>query len=159
MTKSKNFIQTLKPGVPKRILIFTAALVWTFAGGMLLFKGYTMLMLNTEILWAKIGISFTAGIIFFVYLFSNISLKHILRIVNLPEDRPCIFSFLSWRSYLLMTIMIGLGITLRTTGIIPPVYLSPFYIAMGTPLFMSAFRFYFYGFFYQNAVNKNTPSK
>jgi len=53
----------------------------------------------------------------------------------------------------------GLGITLRITGFVSPIYLSLFYIAMGTPLFMSAFRFYFYGIFYQNAVKKGTTSK
>jgi len=159
MAKPKTFFQAIKPGVPKRGLIFVAAIVWSFAGGMLLYRGYTMLMLNPEMFWLKIGISFIVGVIFFVNLFSNISLKHILRIVNLPEERPCIFSFLSWRSYFLMSIMIGLGITLRMTGFVSPIYLSFFYIAMGTPLFMSASRFYFYGIFYQNAVKKNTSSK
>lgn len=93
MTKSNTFFQTLKPGIPKRYLIFVAAVVWTFAGGILLYRGFLMLMLNHEMLWEKIVGSIIVGIIFFVYTFSNISLKHILRIVNLQQDRPCFFFF------------------------------------------------------------------
>lgn len=154
MSKSNTFIQALKPGIPKRYLIFVAALLWSFAGGMLLFRGFSMLLPDMELLWVKITGSFIGGLIFFVYIFSNISLKHILRIVNLESERPCIFSVFNWRSYLMMAIMISFGITLRMTEIIPLKYLSFFYIFMGTPLFLSAFRFYYYGIYYQKAVKK-----
>ncbi|HEY5590205.1 MAG TPA: hypothetical protein VIK55_04230 [Paludibacter sp.] len=156
MTKSNTFFQTLKPGIPKSYLIFVAAIVWTFAGGMLLYRGFSMLIPDTELLWVKLTGSFIVGIIFFVYTFSNISLKHILRIVNLQQDRPCFFSFFNWKSYLMMVIMMSFGITLRMTGIVSPKYLSIFYIAMGTPLFLSAFRFYFYGIYYQKTVKKRS---
>jgi hypothetical protein len=54
----------------------------------------------------------------------------------------------------MMAIMMSFGITLRMTGFVSPKYLSVFYIAMGTPLFLSAFRFYYFGLFYQKAVKK-----
>jgi len=154
MTKSNTFFQTLKPGIPKSYLIFVAAIVWTFAGGMLLYRGFSMLIPDTELLWVKLTGSFIAGMIFFVYIFSNISLKHILRIVNLESERPCIFSVFNWRSYLMMAVMMSFGVTLRMSGIISVKYLSFFYIFMGTPLFLSAFRFYYYGSYYQKAVKK-----
>jgi len=154
MTKDKTFFQTLKPGIPKRYLIFVAAVLWSYAGGMLLFRGFSMLETDMELLSVKITGSFIGGLIFFVYVFSNISLKHILRIVNLESEHPCIFSVFNWRSYLMMAVMISFGITLRMTEIIPLKYLSFFYIFMGTPLFLSAFRFYYYGVFYQKAVKK-----
>ena len=154
MNKNSSIYQILKPGIPKRYLLFVAALVWTFAGGMLLYRGLSMLELYPQMIWLKIMGSIIAGIVFFVFMFSNISLKHSLRIVNLKLDRPCLFSFFNWRSYLMMAIMMTFGITLRMTGIVSPKYLSVFYIAMGTPLFMSAFRFYYFGIFYQNAIKK-----
>ena len=71
-------------------------------------------------------------------------MKHITRIQNIQEQKPCIFSFFNGRSYLLMSIMITAGVTLRLSGMVPIGYLSLFYIAMGTPLLISALRFYKY---------------
>jgi len=44
----------------------------------------------------------------------------------------------------MMTVMMTVGITLRLSGIVPITWLSLFYISMGTPLFISAVRFYIY---------------
>ncbi len=148
MITLKNIFLKLKPGIPKRYLLFVAALAWTFAGGMLLVRGFTFLNSHTSMLWEKISGSLIGGIIFYLILFSKISAKHIRRIVNLHEDKPCAFSFFDLKSYGLMSIMITTGVLLRLSGIIPMIYLSVFYISMGTPLFLSAFRFYYSGFRY-----------
>lgn len=140
-----NFsLQTCKPGIPKRYLMFVAAVVWTFAGGMLLFRGFSILKCNNRaIILGELG-CMVAGIVFYRFMFAAISLKHIHRIQNLQLEKPCIFSFFNGRSYLLMTMMITSGIALRISGIVPVACLSFFYIAMGTPLLISAFRFYYY---------------
>ena len=148
MTKFYSFLKLVKPGIPKRYLLFVAAVVWTFAGGMLIYRGLAMLDFNSGLLWVKISGSLIAGVLFYIFMFSKISLKHTNRILNMQQERPCAFSFFNWRSYFLMSIMISFGITLRVTGIVPTKYLSLFYMAMGTPLFMSAFRFYYFGFKY-----------
>ena len=151
MTKFYSFLKLIKPGIPKRYLLFVAAVVWTFAGGMLISRGLAMLDFKSGLLWEKILGSLIAGILFYIFMFSKISFKHTKRIVNIKEERPCAFSFFNWRSYFLMSIMISFGITLRVTGIVPTKYLSLFYMAMGTPLFISAFRFYYFGFNYKKA--------
>ncbi|MDR3654022.1 MAG: hypothetical protein P4L34_13765 [Paludibacter sp.] len=156
MSSINLLLQTYKPGIPKRYLLFVAAAVWTFAGGMLLFRGFTMLLLYPQMLWLKIGGSLIGGIIFFVLMFSKISYKHTHRIINLQHEHPCFFSFFNWRSYFLMLIMMSSGIFLRKTGIVPLEYLSVFYVTMGIPLFLSAFRFYYNGFNYQNVSTKLT---
>jgi hypothetical protein len=46
-------------------------------------------------------------------------------------------------SYILMSLMITAGISLRKSGILPPLYLSVIYVTMGIPLFFSSFRFYY----------------
>lgn len=79
-------------------------------------------------------------------------MKHSRRIINMEEQRPCLFSFFNFRSYLMMALMISMGILLRKTGIVPLSYLSFFYILMGIPLLMSSFRFYYYGFRYSKAI-------
>jgi len=143
MKTNSSFLKTFKPGIPKRYLLFVAAFMWTFASGMLLYRGFSTLIFNSSLtLFEGMG-SIFCGIIFYVFMFSKISLKHINRILNIKIDRPCLFSFFNWRSYILMSIMISCGVTLRLTGIIPLLYLSLFYITMGTPLFLSALRFYY----------------
>jgi hypothetical protein len=148
MNNSNSILKYLKPGIPKRYLLFVAAVVWTFAGGMLLFRGYGMMVLNPEWIWLKTTLSIAAGILFYAKMFSRISSKHIARIKEMNHERPCFFSFFNWKGYMMMVPMMTLGILLRTTGIVSPIYLSVGYIVMGTPLLLSSFRFYFSGFNY-----------
>ena len=67
----------------------------------------------------------------------------------MKEAHPCFFSFFNFRSYLVMFFMIGMGITLRTTGWVPLVYLSYLYLTMSVPLLLSSVRFYYTGIFYR----------
>jgi len=148
-----NFIQSLKPELPRRYLLFIAALVWTFAGGMLLYKGSMLFLQNYHFFWLRLIGSAIGGIMFYILLFSKISFKHTRRIVNLKNDNPCAFSFFDIKSYILMTVMITSGIMLRKSGLLAQEYLSVLYITMGIPLFLSAFRFYYYGIFYGEVVD------
>jgi len=144
-----SFAQTLKPWAPKRHLLFFAAAIWTFAGGMLLYKGISLVDSTTTHLGLKIAASMVGGALFYQLLFSKLSLKHTKRIVELKTDKPCMFSFFNIRSYILMVIMITSGILLRVFGIIPLHYLLVVYITMGIPLLLSSFRFYYYGIYYK----------
>lgn len=143
-----NLLQSLKPDLPRRYLLFIAAIVWTFAGGMLLYKGSTLFLSYRNFFWLRLISSAICGILFYLLLFSKISFKHTRRIVNLKNDNPCLFSFFDLKSYILMTVMITSGILLRNSGLVAPEYLSILYITMGIPLFLSAFRFYYYSIFY-----------
>ena len=147
-TKVK-ILTILKPAGPKRALLFVAALVWTFAGSMLLYKGFKMLDPNPSLLWLKLLLVLLGGILFYQKLFSKLSLKHTLRILKMKEAYPCFFSFFNFRSYLVMCFMISMGITLRTTGWVPLVYLSYLYLMMSVPLLLSSVRFYYTGIFYR----------
>jgi hypothetical protein len=141
-------LSILKPAVPKRALLFVAALLWTFAGSMLLFKGYKMLDQEVSYLWIKLTVTFLAGLAFYWKVFSGLSQKHTLRILNMKVDYPCVFAFFNVRSYLMMALMISMGITLRKTGWVSPSYLAYLYLTMSVPLMLSSVRFYYTGFFY-----------
>ena len=145
MIKLNSILNTLKPSLPKRYLLFVAAVVWTFAGGMLLFRGFSVLKFSSTGIVVEEAVSIIVGVVFYIFMFSHISLKHIVRIQNNPIERPCLFSFFNWRSYILMSTMISLGVTLRLSGWVPVQYLSLFYVTMGTPLFLSSLRFYVNG--------------
>ena len=95
-----------KTGIPKKYLLLVAALFWTFAGCMLLVRGFATLKFNFRSRLPEETGSILAGIIFYKFMFSKISLKHINRIQSIKLARPCIFSFFNKRSYILMTIMI-----------------------------------------------------
>ena len=137
-----------KAGISKKYLLFVAAIVWTFAGVMLIKRGIGLVS-ETKL---TLGLSFLIGIfggtIFYMLLFSGISLKHSLRISLIKVEKPCIFSFFNFKSYIMMLIMISGGIILRTSDILDHSGIGTFYIIMGFPLLFSSFRFYFYGFRY-----------
>lgn len=134
-------IEKFKPSVPKRYLMLVAASVWLFAGGMLLYKGLSV-MIYVDFMVLKLLISVALGIVFFFLLFSRIVKKHIARIIGLKSKSPCFFSFFSWKSYLLMGFMISMGILLRKSNLLSPEYLAAFYVTMATPLLISSFYFF-----------------
>jgi len=136
-----------------------AALLWTFAGSMLLYKGYKMLDQEVSFLWIKLTLAFLAGIAFYWKVFSGLSQKHTLRILNLKVDNPCVFAFFNVRSYLMMALMISMGITLRKTGWVSPSYLAYLYLTMSVPLMLSSVRFYYTGFYYRRFKVVSIPVK
>jgi len=153
LIKQMNILKSLNLTVSKRILLFEAALVWTFAGGMLLFRGSLMLGASSGFTWPKIIGCILGGLLFFILVFSRISRKHIERIENLMGDHHLFYQFFNSRSYLMMVGMITMGVMLRTTLIIPLSSLSLAYITMGIPLLFSSFRFYHNWVYYLPVVN------
>lgn len=150
-------ISWLKPAVPKRILLLIAALVWTFAGSMLMFKGYKMLDTASDLLWLKLAAVLAAGVVFYLKVFSGLSIKHTLRILKMKEAYPCMFSFFNFRSYLIMIFMISMGITLRITGWIPFGTLSFLYLLMSVPLMLSSIRFYYTWIYHRKYISIVNP--
>lgn len=148
MPTLKSILYKLKPGISKRALFFLAGLVWTFAGSILLYKGSLMLAETANYWILKLILCIIAGLLFYNFVFDEISFKHTNRIKSISYNRPCAFSFFNWKSYLMMASMIIFGVALRATGIVPTKYLALLYITMGMPLTMSAIRFYSNGFRY-----------
>ena len=142
ITKSKSILHTLKPSIPKKGLFLVAGIVWTFAGGMLLSRGILGLMNEGHHLILEFILGGILGTIFYIFMFSKISAKHLTRISAIQFERPCLFSFFNLRSYILMSIMISGGISLRVFNLVDHQILFTFYVVMGIPLFFSAMRFY-----------------
>jgi len=137
----------LLPRVSKHYLFLIAALVWTFAGVMLLFRGFTFYVGTPENWVLKLIISILSGLLFYQLLFTRITKKHVARIQDMEVQKPVIFSFFNFRSYLMMFSMITLGVSLRLSGLVLPEYLALMYITMGIPLLLSSYRFYSSFFF------------
>jgi SanA protein len=144
----RRLLKKFKPGIPKRYLLFIAAIVWTIGWSMLLGKGLQFVAESTFPMGLSLIIGFSGGFIFYILLFSKISYKHTLRISLIGIERPCAFSFFNFRSYLLMGIMISGGILLRTSNAVDHGIMGTFYLVMSFPLLISSFRFYYFGFRY-----------
>ena len=137
-----DILRKFKPSVPKRTLLLIAGLAWTIAGGMLISRALLALRMIHHYLWTEILIGIVLGIVFYLFLFARISKKHITRIILITIDNPCFFSFFNFRSYFMIAIMITTGIMLRKMDIINREILYTFYLTMGVPLLVSAFRFF-----------------
>jgi len=144
MNKAKTgFFHKYKPGVSKRSLLLIAGCAWTLAGGILVTRGLIQVIAINNLLLPDFIIGAIGGIIFYLLLFSRISSKHINRIKLIPVDDPCFFSFFNFRSYIMMALMITGGVTLRKLNVVKPEFLYTFFLAMGLPLLISAYRFFY----------------
>ena len=146
-----KFLEKIKPGVQKRTLLMIAGCAWSIAGGILISRSLIHLIGVNHLLAMELGIGIVFGSFFYLLLFARISKKHITRINLIEIDNPCFFSFFNFRSYLLMAIMISGGITLRLSGLVNPEIIYTFFLCMGIPLLVSAWRF-----FYSYAKNKKS---
>lgn len=132
--------QRLKPAAGKRILVFLAGFVWICAGTVLLSFSATWL----EGFTADGSLKFTGAGILLALVIHHFGF---LRVVNknlgrlLPVNEPkCIFSFISWKSYLIIAVMVSLGVLLRHSPIPRPL-LSILYTGIGLALILSSFKY------------------
>ena len=132
-----------KPGVPKSTLLLIAGILWIAIGIML--NGLSYSWLKTEkpayaILSA--GIGFICALVIHHFGFLRLVDKNLRRLLPM-EGKRCVFSFIPWKSYLLIIAMIFMGIFIRHSPI-PKLYLAVAYIGIGTALILSSVRYFRY---------------
>lgn len=130
-----------KPAVKKNILVLLAGLIWIGVGAMLLSFATKWLIVYGKsdcALFILVGI--IAALIIHHFGFLKIVDKNLGRISKM-EGRRCAFSFMSWRSYFTVAIMVTMGIMLRHSSI-PKHYLSMLYIGIGLALILSSIRYF-----------------
>lgn len=130
-----------KPAVPKYILLILSGLLWAYAGFILIHYAYLWLSeenTSMALLFASFGL--ISGLLVHFFGFSRVVTKNLKRIAEMPE-KPCIFGFMSWKSYLLILFMMTLGISLRLSPL-PKPYLSIIYIGIGSALILSGSRYF-----------------
>ena len=125
----------------KHNLILLSGLLWSMAGIMLIsiFLRWIHLLTSKQLIWA-LAIGIPVGIIK-GWLFNKLSKKNIHRIRLLPKKVEW-WKFQKASSYILIVLMMGTGITLRTTGVIEKKYLAPVYLGIGLALFISSIVYY-----------------
>lgn len=139
------------PRADKRILVFLAGLMWCGVGIMLI--KYAVLWLST-VNWKEQFYFYTAGLLAAILIhhfgFLKIADKNLKRLLPLTEKK-CLFSFMTWKSYIIVLVMVSMGIGLRHSSI-PKPYLSILYIGIGLGLFLSGIRYF--RFFFQLSYSK-----
>lgn len=138
-----KLLEKFKPAVAKRTLLLVAGFAWSIAGGILISRALVQLISIHHYLFTDIIVGLILGMVFYFLMFARISKKHISRITLIRIDHPCFFSFFNFRSYLLMIIMIAAGITVRELEIVNREILYTFFLMMGIPLLISAYRFFY----------------
>ena len=152
-----SILQTLKPGVPKTVLIALGAALWGFAAYRILEMGFIFIERHAlrHVLNYLIGV---AGFVpFFLLVFRKVSRRYITRIKNLPQRRPCMFAFFDLQGYMIMSFMISMGIAVSHWKLIPELYKGTFFISLGLSLLASSVFYIIEGvqFIIQNQKDKH----
>jgi uncharacterized membrane protein len=146
-------LRQFTPSVNKSILVLLAGLMWCGVGVMLV--SYTFSWL-APFSGKEQGLFFAAGFIAAMPIhhfgFLKIADKNLNRLMPLTEKR-CLFSFMTWKSYLIVLIMVSMGIALRHSSI-PKRWLSILYNGIGLALFLSGIRYL--RFFFKLVTTRKT---
>ena len=141
-----GLIGKLNPRVDKKILILTTGIMWCGVGVMLVSFAATWLSRyegKGVLLYYAAG--FLAAMPIHHFGFLKLADKNLSRLLPLKEKR-CLFSFITWKSYLIIVVMMTMGITMRHSSI-PKQYLSILYNGIGLGLFLSGIRYF------RNSIN------
>ncbi|MCX6334434.1 MAG: hypothetical protein NT092_09035 [Bacteroidia bacterium] len=136
-----TFVHRLNPAVDKKFLILLAGIVWCCVGIMLISFAASWLVHyqgRGKVLFFVAG--FIAAMPIHHFGFLKLVDKNLHRLVPLTEKR-CLFSFITWKSYLIIVFMVTLGVLLRHSPI-PKHYLSILYNGIGLGLFLSGIRYF-----------------
>ena len=133
-------IRKFTPSADKRILVLLAGLMWCGVGIMLIrFSVIWVSPLGIKTAGLYYAAGFLAAMPIHHFGFLKIADKNLRRLLPLTEKR-CVFSFMTWRSYIIVLIMVSMGIALRHSAI-PKRYLSILYDGIGLALFLSGIRY------------------
>jgi hypothetical protein len=134
-------IKKFTPEVDKKILVLLAGVMWCGVGVMLVSFAVSWLLPcngREQVLYYAVG--FLAAMPIHHFGFLKIADKNLNRLLPLTEKR-CLFSFMTWKSYIIVLIMVSMGIALRHSSI-PKRYLSILYNGIGLALFLSGIRYF-----------------
>lgn len=140
MNSRNSEMKKWKPGVPKSTLLLVAGIIWIGVGIMLDGLSYSWLRTETTIhVLLAVVFGFVCALVVHHFGFLRIVDRNLARILPM-EGKRCIFSFMPWKSYILIVIMVMLGFLLRHSPI-PKIYLAVLYIGIGTALILSSVRY------------------
>jgi len=127
--------------VPKNTLMLIAGLVWCAAGAMVMLIGLPLefrLAPEHLLLVPLAGVIF---VVFYLFVFSKLVRKHTHRIRAREEERLPFWHFFNASSWIVMGVMMGGGMALRMSHVVPDWMIAFFYSGLGVALFICGIRF------------------
>ncbi|MGN0649392.1 MAG: hypothetical protein ACI4KM_03065 [Oscillospiraceae bacterium] len=118
--------------VKKRTLLAIAGCVWLIAGFNVARLGI-IAYANTEFAFRQPLVSL-AVFAAFGTMFYKMSRKHERRILGYAEPTRPFWNFFDIKAYCIMAFMMGGGIWLRYSGLVPEVFIAVFYSGLGCAL-------------------------
>jgi len=133
-------IDRFKISGSQRTLLLLAGLMWICAGSVLLtFATVWLSDVVSPRVFILAGTGVTGAVLIHHFGFLRVVDKNLRRILPM-EGKRCVFSFMTWKSYILVAGMMGMGIALRHSPI-PKPYLAVVYIGIGLALILSSVRY------------------
>ena len=132
--------EKFKPAVEKPVLLLLAGALWIVVGTMLLTFSFHWIRAsrgNYSLIYVCTGVALALVIHHFGFL--RVVDKNLKRILPM-KGKKCLFSFMTWKSYVTVVIMIMIGVLLRHSPV-PKSYLSILYTGIGLALVLSSLRY------------------
>lgn len=130
-----TFLSRFTPRSGTRAQLFSAAVVWAVGATILILRGIGYVHDRHWHAWA-LGAALVLGVVKARYLLDGVANKAVARVF--VRGRACYFGFFSWKSWLLVGLMMGGGITLRHLivhpGVVGAGIMGALYIGIGTAL-------------------------
>lgn len=126
--------RSVKPGVPRAVHLFAAPFLWTLVGGLMLIRGWGWLGSGNG-RWL-ILVALALGTLKSLLVLDNMARRSINRII-LFKDGTCLGAVYSWKTWLLVVLMMAAGFLLRWAGHPGPI-LGMLYCAVGWSLCLSS---------------------
>lgn len=127
--------------VKKRTLLAVAGCVWLIAGINVARLGIISYGIIPQISILHILLSI-AVFCAFGLMFFKMSIKHTKRIKGYEEEFRPVWHFFDLKSYIIMAVMMGGGIWLRSSGLVPDVFIAVFYTGLGCALALAGILFW-----------------
>lgn len=90
----------------------------------------------------------------FGFMFYKMSMKHTKRIKGYREEYKPVWKFFELKSYIIMAVMMGGGIWLRSSGLAPEVFIAVFYTGPGCALALAGVLFRIMFFVYKKTAKE-----
>lgn len=129
------------PTVPKNHLVLLAGLVWCAAGTMVVVIGLPLEVRLAPHDLVLLPLAVAILVAFYVFVFSRLVRMHTWRIQARPEDRLPVWQFFNASSWAVMAVMMGGGMALRLSHLMPDWMIAFFYTGLGTALLLCGVRF------------------
>lgn len=136
MTWMHTWLDAYKPAASARIHLLLAAAMWTVVGSTLAFFGTRWeLAAHLPHVWLLLAVAAGVGL-FKSWLLLRRTAKRTIGRIRTRGDGCCIGGFLSWRTWLFVALMMGLGRVLRA-GLVPRGVVGLVYVAVGVALLLT----------------------